>query len=227
MSGMHGPEGGGAQQCAPPTRPGGPPHRSQRAELPHWAPASGSGSEALRREGMHHAGWWEPPVRETVHPAPGQPGPLAAAPKPMHQCRVTWDRKTATASVVARARRSRRSALAARCVSHAPAPGSGRCLRRLSSILISASFARIRLAIVMRLTQNRPALARRADVRQAQEVERLRFAQTPLASLPGRMPPELDQPGLVRVQLQPELREPLAKLRQELPRILLGPRSRR
>ena len=28
-------------------------------------------------------------------------------------------------------------------------------------------------------------------------------------------PPELDQPGLVRVQLQPELREPLAQLGQE------------
>jgi hypothetical protein len=26
------------------------------------------------------------------------------------------------------------------------------------------------------------------------------------------MPPELDQPGLIRVQLQPELREPAAKL---------------
>jgi hypothetical protein len=33
---------------------GGPPHRSQRAELPHWAPASGSGGEARLREGMHH-----------------------------------------------------------------------------------------------------------------------------------------------------------------------------
>ena len=37
---------------------GGPPHRSQRAELPHWAPASGSGSEAHFREGMLHAGGW-------------------------------------------------------------------------------------------------------------------------------------------------------------------------
>ena len=43
---------------------GGPPHRSQRAGLPHWAPASGSGSEAHGREGMPHAGWWEPPVRQ-------------------------------------------------------------------------------------------------------------------------------------------------------------------
>ena len=56
---------------------------------------------------------------------------------------------------------------------------------------------------------------------EAQEVERLRFARTPPASLPGGMPPELEQPGLVRVQLQPEPREPLTKLNQELPRVLL------
>ena len=37
---------------------GGPPHRSQRAGLPHWAPASGSGGEAHLREGMHHAWSW-------------------------------------------------------------------------------------------------------------------------------------------------------------------------
>ena len=35
---------------------GGPPHRSQRAELTHWAPASGSGVEAHQRVGMHDVG---------------------------------------------------------------------------------------------------------------------------------------------------------------------------
>jgi hypothetical protein len=35
---------------------GGPPHRSQRAALPHWAPASGDGVEAHVREGMLHTG---------------------------------------------------------------------------------------------------------------------------------------------------------------------------
>jgi hypothetical protein len=39
---------------------GGPPLRSQRAGLPHWAPASGSDGQALGRERVHHAGWWEP-----------------------------------------------------------------------------------------------------------------------------------------------------------------------
>ena len=39
---------------------GGPPHRSQRAGLPHWAPASGSDGQALGWERVHHAGWpWQ------------------------------------------------------------------------------------------------------------------------------------------------------------------------
>ncbi|HWR47852.1 MAG TPA: hypothetical protein VN327_09630 [Pseudonocardiaceae bacterium] len=37
---------------------GGPPRRSQRAELPHWAPASGTGVKARFGEGVHHAGGW-------------------------------------------------------------------------------------------------------------------------------------------------------------------------
>jgi hypothetical protein len=37
---------------------GGPPHRSRRAELPHRAPASGSGGEAHLRVGMPHTGSW-------------------------------------------------------------------------------------------------------------------------------------------------------------------------
>jgi len=36
--------------------PGRPPHRSQRAELPHWALASGGDAEALMGPGMNDAG---------------------------------------------------------------------------------------------------------------------------------------------------------------------------
>jgi hypothetical protein len=35
---------------------GGPPDRSQRAELPHWAPALGRGGEAHVGVGVHDAG---------------------------------------------------------------------------------------------------------------------------------------------------------------------------
>ena len=60
-----------------------------------------------------------------------------------------------------------------------------------------------------------PAAGSGTDVRKAQEVERLRLAQTPTPPVDGGTPPELDQPRLVRVQFQPELRQPLVKLVQE------------
>ncbi len=58
---------------------GGPPRRSQRALLTHWAPALGTNDEALVRVGVQDAGWREPPRRETVHPVPVQVAELAAA----------------------------------------------------------------------------------------------------------------------------------------------------
>ena len=57
----------------------GPPHRSRRAELPHRAPASGSGGEAVRREGMQDADSGQPPCSDPVHSGPVHPVALAAA----------------------------------------------------------------------------------------------------------------------------------------------------
>jgi hypothetical protein len=37
---------------------GGPPHRSQRALLTHWALALGPNAKAHIWKGMHHAGGW-------------------------------------------------------------------------------------------------------------------------------------------------------------------------
>src|SRR6266536_904386 len=59
---------------------GGPPRRSQRALLTHWAPALGAGVESRVRPGMHRSGWWEPSGGEAVHALPAQAGALAAAP---------------------------------------------------------------------------------------------------------------------------------------------------
>ena len=58
---------------------GGPPHRSQRAELPHWAPASGGGGEAHLGIRMHDAGGREPAGFQPLHASPGEPVLLAAA----------------------------------------------------------------------------------------------------------------------------------------------------
>ena len=60
---------------------GGPPRRSQRAALPHWAPALGSGVEAFAWEGVHHSGRREPPSCDAVHPGPVETVSLAAAPE--------------------------------------------------------------------------------------------------------------------------------------------------
>src|SRR2546423_3323764 len=60
---------------------GGPPHRSQRAGLPHWAPASDTSVEAHRWVGIHDAGGWEPSASEAIDPCPVHAGPLAATPK--------------------------------------------------------------------------------------------------------------------------------------------------
>src|SRR4030081_1162506 len=58
-------------------------------------------------------------------------------------------------------------------------------------------------------------------MREAQEIKRLGFTQSPRPPVLSRKPAKLDQARLVRVPLQRELREPLAKLSQEPPRILL------
>ncbi len=57
---------------------GGPPRRSQRALLTHWAPALGIGAKAHVGKGMHHAGRREPSCGQAVHSRPAEPRMLAA-----------------------------------------------------------------------------------------------------------------------------------------------------
>ncbi len=59
---------------------GGPPARSQRALLAHWAPTSGTSVEAHFGVGVRDAGGREPTGRETVHALPVEAVALAAAP---------------------------------------------------------------------------------------------------------------------------------------------------
>ena len=73
----------------------------------------------------------------------------------------------------------------------------------------------------MRWSQNRPFLDLAQMCVKPRKSERLRFALSPRGPVPGSVPPELDQSRLVRVQLQPEPREPLVKVAQEPLRILL------
>src|SRR5215216_2348761 len=78
---------------------GGPPHRSQRALLTHWAPALGTNAKARVGKGMHHAGGRQPSSREAVHALPADPRALAATlkrlmPEPGHLGAKGSDRRT-------------------------------------------------------------------------------------------------------------------------------------
>jgi hypothetical protein len=58
-----------------------------------------------------------------------------------------------------------------------------------------------------------------AKMREAEKIDRLRPAEPTCRSPSGSVPPEFDQPRLVRMQLQVELREPLAKVGEKPLRI--------
>src|SRR5262249_5126981 len=58
----------------------GPPHRSQRAELPHWAPALGLGAKPHVRIWVHDADFRKPSDRQPVPPPPGDCRAVAPAP---------------------------------------------------------------------------------------------------------------------------------------------------
>ena len=60
---------------------GGPPHRSQRALLTHWAPTLGTTVEPHVGPGVMIAGAREPGVGDAIHTLPGDVAALASTPK--------------------------------------------------------------------------------------------------------------------------------------------------
>src|SRR5437773_4259832 len=60
---------------------GGPPRRSQRALLTHWAPDLGAGVESLVGPGMGDADGRERSLRVAAHPLPVEVVSLTAAPE--------------------------------------------------------------------------------------------------------------------------------------------------
>ena len=127
----------------------------------------------------------------------------------------TWLRNACHRVGCCRARRSRRGALAPRCASHRPCSGMGRCRRRMSSVFDLAQLRPhpLRDRDAPEHEPSAPGLP--ADVREAEEVERLRLPEAPRLPVLGGEPPELDQPRLLGMQLQAELREPLAQVGEE------------
>ena len=88
-------------------------------------------------------------------------------------------------------------------------------MRRRSSAFTSLSFACNLLRIVCRSTVNRPFRFFPQMCVKPRKLNVSGFPSPARSPVLGRERPELDQPRLLGVQLQAELREPLAQLRQE------------
>src|SRR5215831_3137878 len=194
---------------------GGPPHRSQRAALPHWAPASGGGVEARFGIGVQDAGGWEPPLSEAVYALPGQAVALAAAPKrlapvPDHlvpegldRPGVAWHGVEGEVSPY-----------------HTGQPGA---LLRDRSVpaCLELVFDLLKLGPHPLGDRDPPEPESAASglptyVREAQKSEGFRLPEPARLAVLGGEPPELDQASLAGMPFQSELREPLAKVVEEL-----------
>src|SRR5215475_14450746 len=94
-------------------------------------------------------------------------------------------------------------------------------MRRRNSSLTLLSVARMRSRRVALLTRNCPRLLRFTDEGKAKKVEGLRFSEPAMSSSFRREAAELDQAGLVRIERQRELLEPLAHIVPEAPGVRL------
>ena len=208
---------------------GGPPRRSQRALLTHWAPASGAKRRSVRRGRGAGCLGRQPPRREI-----GSSGSSSdAAPR---GCGSPEPRASAGSPGVRKARTARMLP-GTRVVGHVAAYHAGQSPPLLRDGLVpgaarswsltSFSFARIRFEMVIRLTWNVlpcvfPQMCVKPRKSNVSGFPAPRFCRFAVGE-----PPELDQPRLARVQLQGEPREPLAEIPSGTAWRLLDARTRR
>ena len=100
--------------------------------------------------------------------------------------------------------------------SHAPTTGTGSCKRRQSSAFTSPSFACNLFRIVCRSTVNRPFRVFPQMCVKPRKLNVSGFPKPARCRSSAAEATELHQARLLGVQLQAELRKPLAQLRQEL-----------
>ena len=185
-----------------------PLNRSVHAELPHTALASGRDDQTLVRVRVADVGHGQPMRHQAIHAAPSQTTALAAAaqramPQPgdlMAECpQPRAVARHAEVPAMPSDHRPQVLALLRDGLVHAPSEFE---LDRLQ--FGSQAFG------TREPQDHEVALPRLpAAVREPKEVEGLRFALPPAASVIAREAPELDQPRLVGMQLQPELAQPV------------------
>ncbi|GEM_PF-751690 len=191
-----------------------PLHGSQRAELPHWALASGDDAHATQWIRMAYVCRRQPQLDESSHPFPGNTGSLAASrqralPEPPHPVPEHGQRPAIHGHAV---------------VSDVPANDRSQPLPHRRNRVVPASpklgfhLVQLRLQpLPHRLPKHRetPVPLLPADVREAEEVERLGLAPSAPSAVLVRERTELQQTRLLGVQLQVELAESLPQFAQE------------
>jgi hypothetical protein len=191
-----------------------PLHRSQRARLTHWAPPSGHHEQALVRIGVAN-----PCVREKAfYPLPETPPKLSLRAMSL----TSALKKSPPQPNDGLAKRARCRAVAGHTViPHVSAHDATQVGPHLADgvmqSLAKLSFHFLQLAphtLLLGLPKHDEfALSRLvATVRKAEKVKSLGLPVTLPSSILGRKAPELDDAGLLWVQLQTELCETLAQI---------------
>src|SRR5512132_4306963 len=192
-----------------------PPLRSRRAELPHRAPALGHDAEPHVGKRMAKARGWQPEVGQSFHTLPGQPAgltppPERAAPVPADMAIERVDRPAVGGNgkvieETAHHPLQVEPLLRDRPVHHPPYR-----LFDLPKLLPQP------LTNGVPQDEEGPSPARSTDVCETEKGEGFGFAEVSGLVLALREAPEFDDPGLLRMQLQPE---PL----QTLPQVVQKP----
>src|SRR3954447_4112081 len=191
-----------------------PPARIPACASTHWAPPLDFGVKARLGPGMKDAGLGQPSVGQAASSFPGDPAFLAAArqrllPEPLDLSSKASQRLAVVGhrvvAVMPGQDAGKPASLVGDRVMH-PSPHLGLDRMQLAAHLLLARDP---------LELEPSVLVLRANVREAQKLERLGLAVAAPGPMLGGEPPELDQPRLVRMQLQTEHREPFAKIGKE------------
>src|SRR2546425_4456773 len=192
-----------------------PLHGSGRAALPHPALALRDDAEAHEGIGMTDTGGWKPPVEVPPHPLPRQMMRLAAALEgPPPEPADGRPEGTEAAAV------HRNPVVPHVAPDDRPQIGTH---RRDGLVQTPPKLGSHRLQLRLpprahRLPQHRelPSPRLPAAVREAEKIESLRSPVAPAPAADRREAAKLDETRLVGMQRQPELRQPLAQLGEEL-----------
>jgi len=192
-----------------------PLHRSGQADFPHPALASGDDAKSPQGVWVTDAGRGEPPVDEPQHSLPENPTVLASSRQGAMPVPTDLEAKDMQRSAV-----HGHAVVADVSTDNRPEPlsdvGNGVVHATLQLGFHLAQFrAQSFPNGLPKYREHSVALLLHANVREAQEVECLRFPLTTLVPVDGRERSELQKACLVGMQLQIELSESLLQLHPE------------